>query len=102
MQFIPLAFGLILIAGPVSAQPQQSPCGPYEIIAGSLNSEYHEAPVARMLADQGFAIEILAAADGSTFTVLAVQPNGTACLLSTGTAFAFVNPTATSVPGSNS
>jgi len=102
MQLTPLALGLILITGAAAAQSQQSPCGPYEIIAGSLNSEYHESPVARMLADQGFAIEILAAVDGSTFTVLAVQPNGTACLLSTGTAFALVNPATAPAPGSNS
>ncbi|MDR6290009.1 MULTISPECIES: hypothetical protein [Inquilinus] len=92
--------GLALLAVPAAAQaPQQSPCAPYEIIAASLNERYHEAPVARMLADQGFVIEVLASADGATFTVLGVQPNGTACLLATGSGFAFVNAAATPAPG---
>ncbi|HMG49883.1 MAG TPA: hypothetical protein VK597_04755 [Inquilinus sp.] len=89
--------GLALLAVPAAAQ--QGPCAPYEIIAASLNERYHEAPVARMLADQGFVIEVLASADGATFTVLGVQPNGTACLLATGQGFAFVNAAATPVPG---
>ena len=92
---------LALLAAPASAQPgpQQSPCAPYEIIAASLNQRYHEAPVARMLADQGFVIEVLASADGATFTVLGVQPNGTACLLATGSGFALVDAAAAPAPG---
>lgn len=92
------------MAGSAAAQqgPAQSPCAAYATIAAALNDKYHEAPVARMLADQGFVLEILASADGATFTVLGVQPNGTACLLATGAGFAFVTTAAAPKPGQGS
>lgn len=82
--------------------PSQSPCAPYTTIAAALDSKYHEAPVARMMADAGFVLEILASADGATFTVLGVQPNGTACLLATGSTFAFVTAADAPKPGTGS
>lgn len=96
----PLAVVLTLAALPAAAQ--QSQCAPYETVAAALASEYHEAPVARMLSDRGFAIEILASADGETFTVLAVNANGTACGLATGSAFALVPASAAPTPGQGS
>ncbi|MFE0754153.1 hypothetical protein ACFW16_09390 [Inquilinus sp. NPDC058860] len=90
-------------ACPAAAQaaPAQteSPCAPYEIVAAALSQRYHEAPVARMLSARGFVIEILASADGSSVTVLGIQPGGTACVLATGSAFDFVDPAATPAPG---
>lgn len=104
--FIPLAIGLALIAGQAVAQEAAptSSCAPYETAVAALGSKFHEAPVARMLADgpnghPGFVIEILASADGETFTVLGVQANGTACLLATGSAFAFVTGADAPKPG---
>jgi hypothetical protein len=79
------------LPGPAAAQAQ-SPCAPYEIVAAALNERYHEAPVARMLSDRGFVIEILAAADGSSVTVLGIQASGSACVLAAGSAFALVAP----------
>jgi hypothetical protein len=94
-----LALALTAIQpGPAIAQAE-SPCAPYEIVAAALNERYHEAPVARMLSDRGFVIEILASADGTTATVLGIQASGTACVLATGSAFALVNPAAAPVPG---
>lgn len=89
-----------LLPSPAAAQAE-SPCAPYEIVAAALNERYHEAPVARLLSDRGFVIEILASADGTSVTVLGIQAGGAACVLATGSAFAFVNPAATPAPGSD-
>lgn len=97
-----LALALPAVAAPAPAAVQaESPCAPYEIVAAALNERYHEAPVARMLSDRGFVIEILASADGASVTVLGIQANGTACVLATGAGFAFVNPAATPAPGTD-
>lgn len=97
----PLAAALILTAAPALAQP--GPCFPYADIAAALDAQARETPVARMLSSRGFVIEVLATADGSTFTILAVQPNGTACALATGESFALVPAaTVTPTPGTGS
>jgi hypothetical protein len=79
---------LSLAAGPALAEP--APCFPHADIVAALDAQAHEAPVARMLSDRGFVIEVLATADGSTFTILAVRPDGTACALAVGEDFALV------------
>jgi len=90
---------LALTAVQTAAAQAESPCAPYEIVAAALNERYHEAPVARMLSDRGFVIEILASADGSTATVLGIQASGTACVLATGSAFGLVEPAVAPAPG---
>lgn len=94
-----LALAMSALQPAPAAAQAQSPCAPYEIVAAALNERYHEAPVARMLSDRGFVIEILASADGASFTVLAIQSSGTACVLAAGSTFALVGPAATPVPG---
>ncbi|MGO1079693.1 hypothetical protein [Inquilinus sp. CA228] len=91
--------GLALALTAVQTAQAESPCAPYEIVAAALNERYREAPVARMLSDRGFVIEILASADGTTVTVLGIQASGTACVLATGSAFALVDPAAAPAPG---
>lgn len=92
----PLAAALALCAGSALAEP--APCFPYAEIAAALDAQAHEVPVARMLSSRGFAIEVLATANGSTFTILAVQPNGTACALAVGEGFALVPAAVTGNP----
>lgn len=92
---------LPLLTVPALAQ-QQAPCFPYETIAAALLSDAKESPVARMLDSRGNVVEILATVDGSTYTILIVNPNGTACAVSTGEAFAFVTGTSAPVPGTDS
>lgn len=95
------AAALLLTTGVALAQQQPAPCAPYEVVAAALAEKYHETPVARMLADRGFVIEILASVDGTTFTALGIQANGTACILATGSTFTFVNGAASPAPGTN-
>jgi len=97
--------GLALALTPVQPDPAaaqaENPCAPYDIVAAALNERFHEAPVARMLSDRGFLIEILASADGASVTVLGIQANGTACVLATGSGFALVDPPAAPAPGTD-
>lgn len=95
------AAAALLLAGPAIAETQP-PCAAYTALVAALDQDYHEAPVARMLSDEGMVIEILASADGSTFTALLVQANGVACILSVGSDFSFVTTAGTTKPGSNS
>lgn len=94
-----LALALSAVQPTPAAAQAQGPCAPYEIVAAALNERYREAPVARMLSDRGFVIEVLASADGTSFTVLGIQPGGGACVLAAGSAFALVSPAATPAPG---
>jgi hypothetical protein len=94
-----LALAMSIIRPAPAAAQAQSPCAPYEVVAAALNERYHEAPVARMLSDRGFVIEILASADGASFTVLGIQSSGSACVLAAGSTFALVSPAATPAPG---
>lgn len=96
-----LALGGALIAGPAIANPEPV-CGPHEIIATALIEEAQEAPVARMLASDGIVVEILAAADGSTYSILLVRPDGIACIASVGTGFEFVTTAIAPTPGTQS
>ncbi|MGK9168009.1 hypothetical protein KXR53_17000 [Inquilinus limosus] len=96
-----LALAVFAVLPTPAAAQAESPCAPYEIIAAALSERYHEAPVARMLSDRGFVIEILASADGASFTVLGIQAGGGACVLATGSGFALVNPAAEPVPGTD-
>lgn len=98
--FAGLAFAALAACLPIPASAQaESPCAPYEVVAASLSERYHEVPVARMLSDRGFVIEILASADGTTATVLGIQASGTACVLATGSAYAVVQAAVTPTPG---
>lgn len=93
--FCGLAF-LAALAAPAVAQVP-SPCAPYDVVAAALGEKYHEVPVARMLSDRGFAIEVLAAPDGSSFTILGISAadgGGKACILATGSAFSVLTDAA--------
>jgi hypothetical protein len=95
-----LATALFLAAGPALAQ--QPTCFPYADIASALDAEAHETPVARMLDSRGRVVEILATADGSTYTILIVAPEGMACAVSVGSAYAVVPAVAAPAPGTGS
>lgn len=98
MKLSSFALAACLAAGPAAAQ-QPAPCMPHEVAVKALGEHYHEATVARMLASSGIVIEILAAADGSSFTILGVAPGGAACVLAAGSAFELVTLPA---PGADS
>lgn len=66
-------------------QPQQLPCGPLKEARASLLEKFHETEVGGGLVNERAAILVFASPGGKTWTVLAVSPDGTSCLLSAGT-----------------
>jgi hypothetical protein len=50
-----------------------------------LAKNYHEAPVAMGLANNGGVIEIFSSGDGTTWTILLTMPNGQTCMVAAGT-----------------
>lgn len=78
---LPTAAALAAFSLPVSAAPL---CGAYDDLARRLEQRYGERPVARGLAATGALVEVLAAADGSTWTLLVIAPDGRACAAAAG------------------
>lgn len=96
-KLLPLV-ALPFFAVPAAAQSEPV-CNTYDAIVAVLASEYGEVPVARMLDGRGFVVEVLASADGKTYTMLAVAPDMSACVLSTGAAFSTVTTASVTAPG---
>lgn len=82
-----LILGLIVLAG-LSALPsraQGAQCASVADALAALAARYHEHPRVSGLAANGAMMLVTASADGG-FTVLMVSPDGTACMVATGTA----------------
>ena len=75
------ALGLVLSSQPAAAD---AVCGKRADLLSHLSGRWSEAPVAMGLKDDGSVLEIVASADGSTWTVLITQPNGASCVVATG------------------
>ena len=59
-------------------------CGKRADVLSQLSGRWSEAPVAMGLKDDGSVLEIVAAADGATWTVLVTYPSGSSCVVATG------------------
>jgi hypothetical protein len=83
---LPTLTALALVAGTATdADAQGAPrCAPRNELLRQLASVYREAPVAVGVADNGALLEILAATDGATWTVLVTRANGVSCVMLTG------------------
>lgn len=86
----------------IAQSPMPPSCGPLDDAVKALAERYHEVPAASMLSDSGVMVAIFAAPDGSTFTIMAVQPNGIACETLSGTTFAISPHKASAAPGRES
>jgi len=66
----------------------QAVCTERSKIVASLGKTYQEAPVSVGLTTGGGAvIEVFAAEDGSTFTLIITRPNGISCIMAAGEAW---------------
>lgn len=81
----PLLASLSLL-GVIAALPAsaQAVCGKRTDLLGQLAGRWQEAPVAMGLKDDGSMLEVVASADGSTWTLLITQPSGASCVVATG------------------
>jgi hypothetical protein len=72
---------LVAIGGAASAE---TVCGKRTDLLTQLSGRWSEAPVAMGLKDDGSVLEIVAATDGATWTVLITYPSGASCVVATG------------------
>ena len=92
MKSLVLAAALTLgLAAPAAATPEP-PCGKTAEIAKHLADKYHEVPVAFGLQSNGHLLQFYASPETETWTVVNAMPNGTACILSTGTGWGTREP----------
>ncbi len=62
----------------------QTACSPRSDVLGHLAKKYGEAPVAIGVTNKGGLVEVLTTGDGTTWTIIVSQPNGTACMVAAG------------------
>ena len=62
----------------------QTACSPRNDVVGHLAKKYGEAPVALGVTNKGGLVEVLTTGDGTTWTIIVSQPNGTSCMVAAG------------------
>jgi hypothetical protein len=62
----------------------QSVCLPHAEVVKRLEAQFGEVPVAVGLGRDGRLVEVFAAADGATWTLAVVLPNGMSCVVADG------------------
>jgi hypothetical protein len=65
----------------------QAPCKPWKEVAQYLGQHYSEHPVAVGLQSDGSLLQVYAAQNASTWTLVNMRPDGMACLISAGKAW---------------
>jgi hypothetical protein len=70
----------------------QEICGTRADLLKELTQRYSEAPVAVGLANSGALVEILTNDNGSTWSIMVSQPNGTSCLVAAGKEWQALKP----------
>jgi hypothetical protein len=85
---LPLAAALVLTADPALAD--EPPCFPRADVLAAAAEKFGQVPAVQMLDARGGVVEILAAPDGSSFVMIAVSPDMTACLVGGGQAIEFI------------
>lgn len=62
----------------------QAVCNERTKVLRHLSERYKEAPVGMGLASNGAVLEVLSSKEGSSWTIIATQPNGVSCVLAAG------------------
>ncbi len=78
-----IAFG----AAPAAAQAIAERCNPRPVVIEFLGVKYEEIPVAMGLQSNGAVVEVFAAKDSRTFTIVVTVPSGVSCVISAGEAW---------------
>ena len=82
LQVAMIAAVAVAFSGPASASPG---CDLRDTVLAKFATRHSEAPIVQALAFGGGMIEVLATADGSTWTMVMSFPNGQTCILGAGT-----------------
>jgi hypothetical protein len=83
-----------LATGTTETAAAQEICGTRADLLKELTQRYSEAPVAIGLANSGALVEILTNDNGSTWSIMVSQPNGTSCLVAAGKEWQALKPDA--------
>ena len=82
------SFAAAALLGPVGAHAQTKSqtllCDQRASIIGHMAEKYREAPVAIGVTSTGSIVEVLTTGDGTTWTIIVSNPNGTSCLIAAG------------------
>lgn len=73
----------LLMCAVVAANAQEK-CIPHRDALAYFLKDHGERPIANAVMENGVVIEILAKPDGATWTMLALRPDGKACLVASG------------------
>ena len=74
-----------LATATISVGAEAAPvCGKRDDVVAQLSQKYKEAPVGIGLASNGGLIELLAASNGTTWTLIITLANGATCLVAAG------------------
>ena len=93
---------IALLAGTqaAAAEEQDSPvCAPRAQLLDQLSSRFKEVPVAIGLSSSGSLVEVLTSDNGSTWSIMVSQPNGSSCLVAAGEAWEEVKRVASNERG---
>ena len=82
--FAAAALAVFLWPFAVLAQPV---CGPRDNFVDHLRGQYDEQPIGLGLTNGGGVIEVLAAPDGETWTIIVTTPGGRSCVVAAGHAW---------------
>jgi hypothetical protein len=74
----------LTVAPALPAHAQSPACIKRADLLQHLAKQYHEAPAAVGLADNGSLLEVFASKSGETWTVTVTMPNGVSCMIATG------------------
>ena len=80
--------GAALISGVLALGPAlagENGCADRSAVIDYLAQHHQEAPISRGIANNGGVIEVLAAPDGSSWTILITMPDGETCMVAAGT-----------------
>lgn len=84
---------------PCAAHAQQPHCDQYPAIAEALSIGYGESVTVRGLAVRGHITEWWSNRDTGTWTIVALDPSGLACIVDAGQAYETVEPAALGIDG---
>ena len=80
-----ILFAALVTAGlALPAAAEQQVCGKRADVIKQLSVKYSEAPAAMGLSSDGGVLEVLASADGNTWTIIVTQPDGLSCMVAAG------------------
>lgn len=77
---------LALIGGPAMAQDMRN-CAPRDRVIGRLAERYGETRQSIGLGANNAVVEVFAASDTGTWTIILTLPNGLSCLVASGQAY---------------